>query len=64
MYDNGGDGDAVAVDGPNDTTYSTPTLRRSLFDCGIEEMLPNFRVAVIEAAATLTNLLAFPSNHC
>jgi len=50
-------------DGLLDTTNQTPTKSRRLFNNGIEEMLPNVRVAVNEAAMALTNLASFPSNY-
>ncbi len=48
------DGDDSGIlddNGLVDTTNNTPTLNRSLFNYGIEEMPPNTRVAVNEAAS-------------
>jgi hypothetical protein len=62
-YDDAEDSDVLAEGGRHDTTDTTPTLRRSLFDNGIEETPPAVRMATNEAAAALTHLAAFPANY-
>jgi hypothetical protein len=62
-YDDGKDSDVLAEDGRHDTTATTPTLQRSLFYDGIEEMPPTASVATNKAAVALAHLTTFPSNY-
>ena len=55
----GNDSGILDDDGLTDTTNKTHTLTRRLFNDGIDETPPNVRVAVTEAAASLTNLASF-----